>query len=245
MIITGRQPVLEALKAGTPIQKIVLLAGSQGRVIDDLRKLARDRNVRCEEADRRAFGEIAPDAVTQGVVAIVPSRNQPSLEDLMETVTRRQEPGFLLVCDEIEDPQNLGALVRTAECAGAHGIIVPRHHSAPISSTVVKASAGATEHLPIAEVTNVTRALESLKEAGYWVVGLAGEGDRVYTEIDYTGPIAVVVGNEGRGIRRLVREQCDFLARIPLHGRIASLNASVAGALVLFEAARQRATSGK
>ncbi len=245
MIITGRQPVLEALKAGTPIQKIVLLSGLQGRVIDDLRKLARDRNVRCEEVDRRVLGEIAPDAVTQGVVAIVPSRNQPSLEDLMAAVTRRQEPGFLLVCDEIEDPQNLGALVRTAECAGAHGIIVPRHHSAPISSTVVKASAGATEHLPIAEVTNITRALESLKEAGYWVVGLAGEGDRIYTEIDYTGPIAVVVGNEGRGIRRLVREQCDFLARIPLHGRIASLNASVAGALVLFEAARQRATPGK
>lgn len=245
MIITGRQPVLEALKAGTPIQKIVLLSGLQGRVIDDLRKLARDRNVRCEEVDRRVLGEIAPDAVTQGVVAIVPSRNLPSLEDLLAAVTRRQEPGFLLVCDEIEDPQNLGALVRTAECAGAHGIIVPRHHSAPISSTVVKASAGATEHLPIAEVTNITRALESLKEAGYWVVGLAGEGDRIYTEIDYTGPIAVVVGNEGRGIRRLVREQCDFLARIPLHGRIASLNASVAGALVLFEAARQRATPGK
>jgi 23S rRNA (guanosine2251-2'-O)-methyltransferase len=244
MIITGRQPVLEALKAGTPIQKIVLLAGSQGRVVDDLRKLARDRNVSCEEVDRRAFGEIAPDAVTQGVVAIVPSRNQPSLEDLLEAVTRRGAPGFLLVCDEIEDPQNLGALVRTAECAGAHGIVVPRHHSAPISSTVVKASAGATEHLPIAEVTNVTRALQSLKEAGYWVVGLAGEGDRIYTEIDYRGPIAVVVGNEGRGIRRLVREQCDFLARIPLHGRIASLNASVAGALVLFEAARQRATPG-
>jgi 23S rRNA (guanosine2251-2'-O)-methyltransferase len=244
MIITGRQPVLEALKAGTPIRKIVLLAGSQGRVVDDLRKLARDRNVSCEEVDRRAFGEIAPDAVTQGVVAIVPSRNQPSLVDLLEAVTRRGKPGFLLVCDEIEDPQNLGALVRTAECAGAHGIVVPRHHSAPISSTVVKASAGATEHLPIAEVTNVTRALQSLKEAGYWVVGLAGEGDRIYTEIDYRGPIAVVVGNEGRGIRRLVRDQCDFLARIPLHGRIASLNASVAGALVLFEAARQRATPG-
>jgi 23S rRNA (guanosine2251-2'-O)-methyltransferase len=244
MIITGRQPVLEALKAGTPIQKIVLLAGSQGRVVNDLLRLARDRNVPCEEVDRRVFGEIAPDAVTQGVVAIVPSRNQPSLEDLLEAVTRRRQPGFLLVCDEIEDPQNLGALVRTAECAGAHGIIVPRHHSAPISSTVVKASAGATEHLPIAEVTNVTRALESLKEAGYWVVGLAGEGDRIYTEIDYRGPIAVVVGNEGRGIRRLVREQCDFLARIPLHGRIASLNASVAGALVLFEAARQRTTPG-
>jgi 23S rRNA (guanosine2251-2'-O)-methyltransferase len=244
MIITGRQPVLEALKAGTPVQKIVLLAGSQGRVVDDLRKLARDRNVPCEDVDRRAFGEIAPDAVTQGVVAIVPARNQPSLEDLMEVVTRGREPGFLLVCDEIEDPQNLGALVRTAECAGAHGIIVPRHHSAPISSAVVKASAGATEHLPIAEVTNVTRALQSLKETGYWVVGLAAEGDRIYTEIDYRGPIAVVVGNEGRGIRRLVREQCDFLARIPLHGKIASLNASVAGALVLFEAARQRATPG-
>jgi 23S rRNA (guanosine2251-2'-O)-methyltransferase len=245
MIITGRQPVLEALKAGTPIQKIVLLAGSQGRVVDDLRKLARDRNVSCEEVDRRVFGEIAPDAVTQGVVAIVPSRNQPSLEDLLEAVTSRRQPGFLLVCDEIEDPQNLGALVRTAECAGAHGIIVPRHHSAPISSTVVKASAGATEHLLIAEVTNISRTLESLKAAGYWVVGLAGEGDRIYTEIDYTGPIAVVVGTEGRGIRRLVREQCDFLVRIPLHGRIASLNASVAGALVLFEAARQRTAPGK
>jgi len=240
-MITGRKPVLEALRAGRQIQKIVLLAGAQGRAVEDVREAARQRHVPCEIADPESFRELAADGpVTQGVIAIVPSRAQITLEELLETISGSGRPGFLLVCDEIEDPQNLGALVRSAECAGAHGVIVPRHRSAPISATVVKASAGATEHLPIAEVTNIASALGSLKEAGYWVVGLAGDGDRNYTEIDYAGPIALVVGNEGRGIRRLVREHCDFLARIPLHGRIASLNASVAGALVLFEVAHQR-----
>jgi 23S rRNA (guanosine2251-2'-O)-methyltransferase len=210
--------------------------------VDEVRDLARKRDIPCEDVGRQDFDALSPGAATQGIIALTTTRPPASLEDVLEVPARKGTPGLLLVCDEIEDPQNLGALIRSAECAGAHGVIVPRHHSAPISATVVKASAGATEHLLVAEVTNIAQTLTALKDAGYWIVGLAGDGDRIFTGIDYRGPTALVVGNEGRGIRRLVREHCDFLARIPLHGSIDSLNASVAGALVLFEAARQRSS---
>jgi len=239
-IIAGRKPVMEALKAGTKIEKVVFLVGVQGRVIQEIRDLARSHAVECAEASRQAFRELADDVTTQGVLAVIQAKQLITLGDLLDRVHSTHQNGFFLVCDEIEDPHNLGALIRTAECAGANGVILPKHHSAPVTSTVIKASAGATEHVPVAEVTNIVQALTTLKEAAYWIVGLAAEGDRPYTAIDYSGPIAIVVGNEGRGIRRLVREHCDFLALIPLYGKIGSLNASVAGALVMFEVARQR-----
>jgi 23S rRNA (guanosine2251-2'-O)-methyltransferase len=173
-------------------------------------------------------------------VAVVQTKKFVGLDDILDIPARRGEKGFLLILDGIEDPQNLGALVRTAECTGVHGIILPKHHAAPVTSTVVKASAGATEHVAMTEVTNITAALEELKKSGYWIVGLDGASDRLFTDVDYTPPVGLVIGNEGKGIRRLVREHCDHLVRIPLFGRIESLNASVAGALAMYEVTRNR-----
>lgn len=239
-IIAGRQPVMEALKSGTRIEKIVLLVGIQGEVIRELRDLAARRHVPVVQANKQQFRELAPDQTTQGVVAVISPRNFVALERILEIPGRRGEPGFLLILDEIEDPHNLGALVRTAECAGVHGVILSKHHSASVTSTVVKTSAGATEYVGMAEVTNIAATLEELKKAGYWIVGLDGKSDRLFTEVDYTTPVALVIGNEGKGIRRLVRERCDYLVRIPLYGNIESLNASVAGALAMYEVARRR-----
>ena len=239
-IITGRKPVIEALRAGTQIEKILILTGIQGRVIEEIRTLAGQRGVQLAEVNKQRFREVATDSTTQGVVAVIPERTFIDLDTLLAAAAAQPRKGFLLILDEIEDPHNLGALVRTAECAGAHGVIVPRHHSAPVTGTVIKASAGATEYVPMAEVTNIVSTIKTLKDTGYWIVGLDGTADKHYAAVDYTSPVALVVGNEGKGIRRLVRENCDHLVKIPLLGRIASLNASVAGAVVMFEVVRQR-----
>ena len=240
-IIAGRKPVMEALRAGTRIESIVLLLGVQGRVIEELRHSAEQRGVPVVQANRQQFRELATDATTQGVVAIVSAQKKyVDLEDIITIAERKGEKGLILMLDGIEDPQNLGALVRTAECTGIHGVVIPKHHAAGVTSTVVKTSAGATEHMAMAEVTNITTSLEFLKARGFWTVGLVAEGTTPFTRIDYTTPAVIVVGNEGKGIRRLVREQCDHLVQIPMYGKVGSLNASVAGALVMYEAARQR-----
>jgi 23S rRNA (guanosine2251-2'-O)-methyltransferase len=240
-IITGRKPVIEALRAGAAIEKIILLAGIHGRPIEEVKQLAKQKRVPVHDANRLQFRDIANDQTTQGIVAILTEKySYASLERILEIAAQRSEQPFLLILDEIEDPHNLGALIRTAECAGVHGVIIPKHHSASVNATVVKASAGATAHIAIAEVTNVVSTIEDLKKEQFWIVGLDEEGDKLYDAVDYTSPIAIVVGNEGKGIRRLVKEHSDFLVRIPLRGTIASLNASVAGSLVMFEAVRQR-----
>ena len=239
-VITGRKPVLEALRSGTDIEKVIFLAGVQGRVINDIRSLAQGRGIRIDDFNRTEFREIASDATTQGVVAVIPTRRFVDLDTVLARAGEKQEVGFILILDEIEDPHNLGALIRTAECTGVHGVVIPKHHAATVTSTVVKTSAGATEHMAITEVTNIVNTLKELKEQGFWVVGLDGTAEKEYDSIDYASPIALVVGNEGRGIRRLVKEHCDHLVRIPLYGKIESLNASVAGALVMFAVAEQR-----
>lgn len=243
-IIAGRQPVMEALRAGTEIEKVAFLMGVHGRVIDDIKSLAMKRNVQVVEVARQEFRDLASNATTQGVVALVSLQKQyVELETLLRIPAERNQKGLLLILDGIEDPHNLGALVRTAECAGVHGVLIPRHHSASVTSAVAKASAGAVEHMAIAEIINIVNLIKELKKNGYWIVGLDAAGNALYTEPDYTTATAVVVGNEGKGIRRLVKEHCDFLVKIPLHGRIASLNASVAGALVMYEAVKQRSIS--
>jgi 23S rRNA (guanosine2251-2'-O)-methyltransferase len=239
-IIIGRQPVLEALKSGRSLEKILILFGTRGAAIDRIRAQAQQRGVPVAEASRQRFRELAGDAVTQGVAAVISTATYVEIEDLLEIARQKQEQPFLLVLDGVEDPQNVGALIRTAECAGVHGIILPKHHSALVGYTVAKTSAGASLLVPLAKVPNIAQAVHELKQNGLWVVGTATEGDRLYDAVDYTGPLAIVVGNEGRGIRRLVKEQCDVLVRIPLYGKIESLNASVAGALVLFQAAQKR-----
>ena len=240
-IITGRKPVMEALRAGTNIEKIVLLLGVQGTVIEDIRRAAERNNVPVSQASRQEFRELASDATTQGVVAIVrQAKTFVGLGEIVGAAEAKNEKPLILILDSIEDPQNLGALVRTAECAGVHGVVIPKHHAASVTSAVVKASAGATEHMAMVEVTNIVSTMDELKERGFWTAGVAVEGDVPFTEFDYTTPAAIVIGNEGKGIRRLVREHCDRLVRIPMYGTLGSLNASVAGALVMYEAARQR-----
>ena len=238
--IIGRKPVIEALKARTPIDSILMLKGVHGAALQEITDSAKRSKIPIRIADREEFDELSGNATTQGVIAFVSKRRESSVEDILKKVAASDQPGFVLILDEIEDPQNLGALVRSAECAGVHGVIVPKHHSAPVNSAAVKASAGATEHIPIAEVTNVVSELESLKEQGYWIVGLDEEGDREYSEVDYSTAIVLVIGNEGKGIRRLVREHCDFVARIPVFWKIQSLNASVAGGLAMYEVVRHR-----
>lgn len=243
-IIFGRQPVLEALKSGAPIEKILIMFGAKGSTIDRIYALAKQRGIPVTQAAKQRFRELGEETVTQGVAAMIAAVAYVEVEDLLEIARRNNEPAFILVLDELEDPHNLGALIRTAECAGVHGVIVSKHHSATIGQTVAKTSAGASMHVPIARVSNIAQALDELKQHGVWILGTAMEGERTYYEADYSGPIAIVVGNEGRGIRRLVKEKCDFLVRIPLYGKIESLNASVAGALVMFEVVKARHKQG-
>jgi 23S rRNA (guanosine2251-2'-O)-methyltransferase len=238
--IVGRNPVLEALKAGTAIEQILLAKDSAGRGVEEIRALAQRRGIPVRDLERREFFAQAPDRHAQGVLAFAAQTSLLELSELVQQSKAAGEPGFLILPDQIEDPGNLGALIRTAECAGAHGLILTRHHSASLSPGTSKASAGATEYLPIAGVSNLVYAITELKEHGFWVVGLDMKGDRIYTGVDYSGPIAIVVGSEGRGIRRLVREHCDFLVRIPTLGKISSLNASAAGAVLMYEVRRQR-----
>jgi len=239
-IIAGRNPVIEALRAGTIIEKVVILAGVKGNAIEKIKTMAKRNRVPFIEVGKQKFRELVSDTTTQGVVAIVGTKEYVEIDDILRIAADRNEPAFILILDEIEDPQNLGALIRTAECAGVHGAIIPKHHAASVNQTVAKTSAGASEHLPVAKVTNIAVTLDELKEKGLWVIGSDSEAEKPYTEADYKGPIAVVVGNEGKGIRQLVREKCDFLVKIPLYGQVESLNASVAGALIMYEAVRKR-----
>ncbi|MGA9115650.1 MAG: 23S rRNA (guanosine(2251)-2'-O)-methyltransferase RlmB [Bacteroidota bacterium] len=243
-LIHGRNPVLEALRAGTRLTRILIAAGSHGGVVEEIRRRAAAGGVRIATASREEMEALAPGILSQGVAAETAPREKPDAADLLAKAAGKGEKPFLLLLDGIQDPRNLGALVRTAECAGAHGVVIPRHHAASVTDAVVKSSAGATEHLPVAEVTNLVPVMEFLRNEGIWIVGLDPHAGRAYGELDYRMPLAVVVGSEGRGIRRLVRERCDYLVRIPLRGKIGSLNASVAGGIVLFEVARTRSLSG-
>jgi len=238
--IVGRQPVLEALKAGQSIEKILVQHGTRGSAVDAIYRLAKQRGIPIMQSSKERFRELSGDEMTQGVIALVGATVYVEIDDILGVAKNRNEAPFILILDEIEDPHNLGALMRTAECAGVHGVVIPKHHSAPVSHAVAKVSAGATAHLSVARVTNIVRAIQELKGHDSWIVGADMSGGKSYFEVDYREPVAIVIGNEGKGIRRLVKEECDFLVRIPLYGKIGSLNASVAGGLLMFEAARQR-----
>lgn len=239
-IIAGRIPVMEALRAGTIIEKIVILSGVKGNAIEKIKTMAKRNRVQFIEVGKQRFRDLVSDTTTQGVVAIVGTKAYVEIEDIIHVAEEKQEKPFILILDEIEDPQNLGALIRTAECAGVHGAVIPKHHAASVNQTVAKTSAGASEFLPVAKVTNIANTIEELKEKGFWVVGTDGTAEKNFTEVDYTSPIAIVIGNEGSGIRQLVKEKCDFIVKIPLYGNTESLNASVAGALMMYEVVRQR-----
>ena len=239
-IIAGRKPVIEALNAGTPVEKIYILRGTHGEPIDTIKRLARQKNILCSEADKHVIEKFSRDTNSQGVVAIVGTKEYIDVDDILSIATTKNEKAFILLFDEIEDPHNLGALIRTAVCLGAHGGIIPKHNAAPVNETVAKTSAGASAHFPIAKVTNIAATIEELKEKGIWIVGADADAQRSFTDVDYSMPVALVIGNEGKGIRRLVKEKCDFLVKIPMTGAFDSLNASVAGALIMYEVFRKR-----
>ena len=239
-IIEGRNAVTEALRAGVAIDKIFLAKGETDRTLGHIASAARAAGVVVVEADRRKLDGMSRTHAHQGVIALAAVREYATVESILAAAEAKGEKPLLVICDEISDPHNLGAVIRTAECAGAHGVIIPKRRSAGLTAVVGKTSAGAVSYLPVARVANLTATLEELKERGIWIFGTAADGSTALYDADLKGPAAIVIGSEGEGMSRLVSERCDFLVRIPLRGRISSLNASAAAAVLLYEAVRQR-----
>ncbi len=239
--IWGRNPVLETLHAKRPIKRLLLAEGQrEASALAAILQAAEKQHIPIETVPRSRLDQLSHRAVHQGCIAVVEARTYATLEQILAHAEQQQKPPFLLILDAIQDVNNLGSLLRTAEAVGVHGIILPQHHAAEVNATVVKTSAGATEHLLIAQETNLTRTIDLLKKHNIWVIGLAEEAQTEYQRADLTGPLALVVGNEGKGISRLVREHCDLLIKLPMRGHINSLNAAVAGSIALYEALRQR-----
>ncbi len=238
--IWGRYPVLEALRSRRRVHRILVAQGPQDAAVTQVLDQARRVGVPIETAPRRRLDDLSHSANHQGILALAAPRTYAELDDIFTRAKELEEPPLVVVLDAIQDVQNLGSLIRTAEAIGAHGVIIPEHRAAGLTPAVDKTSAGAVEFLPIARVTNISRTLDDVKKRGLWCIGLDGEATTDYDKADLTGPIALVVGNEGKGISRLVREHCDVLVRIPMRGRVRSLNAAVAGSIALYEIWRQR-----
>lgn len=238
--IEGKNAVMEALKAGRPIDKLYIARGEQDKALRFIIQKGKAAGAVVSEVDRRKLDAMSVTHAHQGVIAVAALREYVTVADILAVAEERGEPPLLVICDEISDPHNLGAIIRTAECSGAHGVIIPKHRSAGVTAVVEKTSAGAAEHMAVARVGNLASALEELKVAGVWIYGTAADGERTLWETELTGPCAVVIGSEGSGMSRLTREKCDFLLSIPLKGKVSSLNASAAAAVVLYEALRQR-----
>lgn len=237
-IIAGRNAVMEALRADRPLDSVLIAKGERSGSLMALTAKCRERGIPIKEVDSRKLDALCgPNH--QGIAAVAACREYATLDDLFAAAQEKGEPPFLVICDELEDPHNLGAVVRTAEAAGAHGVVIPKRRSAGLTAAVYKASAGAVEYLPVARVSNITETIREMKKRGVWVYGLDMDGG-TWCQTDLTGAVALVVGSEGKGISRLVREQCDGILSLPMHGSINSLNASVACGILLYEAARQR-----
>ena len=237
-VIEGRNAVIEALRAGENIDKIYLQKGDTDKTLGHIASTARAAGV--VEADRRKLDGMSRTHAHQGVIALAAVREYSTVEDILRIAADRGETPLLVVCDEISDPHNLGAIIRTAECAGAHGVIIPKRRSAGLTAVVGKTSAGAVAHVPVARVANLASTLRDLQKQGVWVFGSAANGATDLYGADLKGPAAIVIGSEGDGMSRLVAETCDFLVSIPMKGRLNSLNASAAAAILLYEAVRQR-----
>ena len=235
----GRNEVMELLRAGRTVDKLFVAPDQNGRMADIV-AMAKAAGAVVTQVDRRKLDAMSETGVHQGVIAQAAAHEYVSLEDILQTAADRGEQPLIMICDGLTDPHNLGAVIRSAETAGAHGVIIPKRRSVGLTATAAKASAGAIEYTPIARVLNLARTIDELKEKGIWVAGSDMEADQLYYEADFKGPLALVVGSEGRGMSRLVKEKCDFLVSIPMQGRINSLNASVAAAVLMLEAAKQR-----
>jgi 23S rRNA (guanosine2251-2'-O)-methyltransferase len=238
--IWGRYPVLEALRSRRRVHRVMVAQGPQDPAMTQVLDQARRVGVPVEIVSRRRLDDLSKNANHQGVMALTAPREYAEVDDLLARAEERGEAPLLLVLDAIQDVQNLGSLIRTAEAVGAHGVVIPEHRAAGLTPAVDKTSAGAVEFVPVARVTNITRTLDDLKKRGLWCVGLSEDADLTYDKANLTGPIALVVGNEAKGISRLAREHCDLLIKLPMRGHIESLNAAMAGSVALYEIWRQR-----
>ncbi|MBR6352669.1 MAG: 23S rRNA (guanosine(2251)-2'-O)-methyltransferase RlmB [Oscillospiraceae bacterium] len=243
-LIEGRNAVIEALRAGRAIDKIFLAKGDVDKTLGHIASKARDQGVVVVEADRRKLDFMSRTKAHQGVIALAAVRAYCEVSDILSLAAERGEAPFVVLCDEISDPHNLGAIIRTAECVGAHGVVIPKRRSAGLTAIVDKASAGAAEHMAIARVSNLSAAIKELKAAGLWVYGTAADGACPLWKTDLRGPIALVIGSEGDGMSRLVKENCDFVLSLPMKGKLSSLNASAAAAVTMYEILRQRSLEG-
>ena len=239
-VIEGRNAVIEALRAGERIDKIYILKGETDKTLGHIASKARAAGIVVVDADKRTLDNMSRTHAHQGVIALAAVREYVSVESILESAAAKGEKPLLVICDEISDPHNLGAIIRTAECAGAHGVVIPKRRSAGLTAVVAKTSAGAVAHMPVDRVPNIPALLKDLKKQGVWVFGTAADGTTNLYDADLTGPAAIVIGSEGDGMTRLAAENCDFLVSIPMRGKLNSLNASAAAAILLYEAVRQR-----
>ena len=239
-MLEGRNAVTEALKAGRTIDKVFLASGDTDSTLRYIASLAKKNGAVVTYCDRRKLDTMTQTGAHQGVIAMAATRDYATIQDILDSAREKGEAPLIIICDEITDPHNLGAIIRTAECAGAHGVIIPKRRSSGLTAVVAKASAGAMEYMKIARVSNLTAAIKTLKENGVWIYGTAADGAAPLYRTDLTGPAAIVIGSEGEGMGRLVSESCDFMISIPMKGHINSLNASNACAILLYEAVRQR-----
>ena len=239
-LLEGRNALQEALRSGRTIDKVWVAAGDTDRNLARLTSEAKEQGAVVIPVDRRKLDNMSITHAHQGVIALAAARPYATLDDIFALAESRGEAPLIVVCDELSDPHNLGAIIRSAECAGAHGVVIPKRRSAGLTPVVAKASAGAIEYMPVARVSNISSALKELQARGVWVYGTAADGTQELFDANFQGPTAIVIGNEGDGMGRLVRQTCDVLVRIPMRGRISSLNASAAAAILLYEAVRQR-----
>lgn len=243
-IVAGRNAVMEALKGNRSVNKLMIATGSMEGSIKEIVAVAKEKGVNIQYWERSRIDNIARGIRHQGVLAQVAPVQYAELEDILAAAKEKNEPPFIVLLDELEDPHNLGAILRTADAAGVHGVLIPKHRSCPLSATVAKTSAGAVEHVPVARVGNLVQTIKKLKKEGLWVA-VADMDGKDYYDTDLTGPLLLIIGSEGQGVGRLVKEQCDFVVRIPMVGKINSLNASVAGSILMYEAMKQRRTVHK
>jgi len=239
-ILEGRNPVLEALKAGRTINKILIARGEREGSIRQIAAVAKDMGITIQEVDRRNLDSISLTKSHQGVIAYVSVKEYVEVDDILKAAEKSGTPPFILILDEINDAHNLGSILRTADAVGVHGVIIPKRRAVGLTSVVAKASAGAVEYVPVARVTNIAQTIDYLKKNNIWVIGTDQTGDKEFYKSDLKGPVALVIGSEGEGMGRLVREKCDFIVRIPMMGNISSLNASVAAAVIMYEILKQR-----
>ena len=238
--LEGRNALTEALKAGRTIDKVFIADGDTDRSLQRLAAQAKEAGAVIVPVDRRKLDQMSTTRAHQGVIALAAAHDYFTVDDILEEAASRGESALIVICDELSDPHNLGAIMRSAECAGAHGVIIPKRRSVGLTATVAKASAGAVEYMKVARVTNINNTINELKDKGVWIFGTAAEGSIPMYKADLTGPAAIVIGNEGDGMSPLVRKNCDVMVHIPMKGRITSLNASAAASILLYEAVRQR-----